>query len=67
MYTDGITESRDPRGTHYGDVAFHAMIRECIGLSAGEFTRCVMERVQRFVGRDRSQQDDLTLPVIDIR
>lgn len=67
MYTDGITESRDPRGTHYGDEAFHAMIRESIGLSAGEFTRCVMERVQRFVGRARSQQDDLTLLVIDIR
>lgn len=67
MYTDGITESSNSYGVHFGDEAFHSMIRESAGLSVESFSRLVIETVNNFVGEERSQQDDLTLLVIDIR
>jgi len=63
LYTDGITEARNPAGELFGDTR----LRECVlagnGMSADRMTAQIVNHVEAFAGAV-PQSDDLTLLVV---
>lgn len=68
LYTDGITEARDPAGELYGEERLQTAIRQGDSLSAEELCREIMAELGRWVGdpADPNPEDDITLVVVDI-
>ncbi len=68
LFTDGVLECRDPDRTIFGEDRFHGLIREGQDLSPDKFIDHVMEAVASWTGmsRQESQEDDITMIVIDV-
>jgi len=62
MYTDGITEMRNPEKDEYGLQRVRQMLIENHNMSAEEFTDFLVEDVDRF-RNGASQHDDMTMLV----
>ncbi|QFZ92324.2 GAF domain-containing SpoIIE family protein phosphatase [Synechococcus elongatus] len=65
-YTDGLTDASDPRGNRFDEenvaIAFRDACRR--RLSADALLADLFNRVQRFIGPDRHNEDDMTLVVL---
>lgn len=62
LYTDGITETRDPGGAFFGDDRLAAAIAAHCGGRAEDLSGAVMAAVEAFRGT-AEPYDDLTLVV----
>jgi len=62
MYTDGVTEARDPEGRMFEHEALEACIAEGAGDAAESLRDRILARVLAHAG-DGLQADDLTLVV----
>lgn len=63
LYTDGITEMRNPEKDEYGLARVRKMLIEHHDMSAEEFTSFLVEDVDRF-RNGASQHDDMTMLVL---
>ncbi|MEO5337804.1 MAG: SpoIIE family protein phosphatase [Magnetospirillum sp. WYHS-4] len=61
--TDGIWESRNPRGEMFGKDALKSVIRKHAHLSADQICDAIARTLRSF-RQDRAQEDDVTLVVI---
>ena len=62
LYTDGITDTRDPTGAFYGEARLVALLQGLAGASADDVRRAVLADVRAFRG-PADMYDDLTLLV----
>ena len=60
LYTDGVTEARNPEGDEFGEQRLFETIRAAGDCSASETVDDVLEAVQRFA-KGTIQHDDITL------
>lgn len=65
LYTDGITESFDPRGDMFGEPRLVEALRRHRGLPAESLMQAIVGEVQRFSPQE--QHDDITLIVAKAR
>ncbi|MBD3170666.1 MAG: SpoIIE family protein phosphatase [candidate division Zixibacteria bacterium] len=63
VYTDGITESRDPDGNQFGERRLVEFIKENSGMHPREFVKKLENELSKFTGH-RELEDDITLVVI---
>jgi sigma-B regulation protein RsbU (phosphoserine phosphatase) len=64
LYTDGITDARDPDRRFYGEERLRSVIRSACGLAAADIVRALTDDVHAFRG-DADPFDDLTLLVAE--
>lgn len=64
--TDGIWESRDPRGRMFGRTALKQVIRANAGASARDLVAAVIGAVEGFRGPGAKSEDDITLVVVKV-
>jgi serine phosphatase RsbU (regulator of sigma subunit) len=62
LYTDGVTDTRDPTGAFYGEARLVALLATLSGASADDVRRAVLDDVRAFRG-PANVYDDLTLLV----
>ena len=65
LYTDGITDSENPRGESWGQERFETLLQACCDCTPKQIVARVLEQVLAFV-EDRSQQDDMPLVVVGV-
>jgi sigma-B regulation protein RsbU (phosphoserine phosphatase) len=66
LYTDGVSEARNPAGEFYGEEGLMAALRRADpGLSARELTELLRGEIQAFSGGGELE-DDMTLVVVRI-
>ena len=65
LYTDGVVEAMNDRGTLYGFERFMASIEAGRGLSANALLEKLIDDVSRYVG-DAEPHDDLTIVVVQV-
>ena len=63
LYSDGITESRDPAGAEFEEEGLLETVFACRSLPVGEIERRVVSAVETFTG-EAEQADDITLTLI---
>lgn len=63
LYTDGITDAQDARGTFFGAARLLACAKDKVGRSAREFVDAIMADVYAFVA-DAPRRDDIALVVL---
>ncbi len=63
LYTDGITEARDPDGRMFGEEHLLEVAQRAQGCSGREIQEALLEEVHRFV-HDAARVDDITLMVV---
>ncbi len=63
LYSDGITEARDPGGSMFGEERLLQVAQRAQGCSAREIQHAVLDEVHRFVGA-APNLDDITLMVV---
>ncbi len=61
LYTDGITEARNPAGEEFGELRLVETLQNFCHLPVESLLRAVVREVQQFTGGE--QQDDITLVV----
>ena len=66
LYTDGVTETENAAGEPFGDRQLEGLIRSNGLHSACEFSRQVLSALQNWRPAAASQQDDMTLIVVDV-
>ena len=65
-YTDGITESQNPRGDFWGQEQLETLLRACRDCTPAQIVGHVLEEVLDFT-EDRSQRDDKALVVVAVK
>jgi CHASE2 domain-containing sensor protein len=65
LYTDGVVEAMNDKGTLYGFERFMAAIEAGRGLNANALLEKLMNDVSRYVG-DAEPHDDLTIVVVQV-
>ena len=63
LYTDGITEARDPDGIMFGEERLLEVAQRAQGCSAWEIQEALLDEIHAFVG-DAPRLDDITLMVL---
>jgi len=66
LYTDGVTESENEAAEQFGERRLEQVVREGQELAADECLRRIFEELQRWRPETMTQQDDITLIVIDV-
>ncbi len=66
LYTDGLTEARDPERRFYGEDRLLETLNSVCGMAAEEIKRTIVDDVHRFRGAAEAH-DDLTLLVLERR
>jgi serine phosphatase RsbU (regulator of sigma subunit) len=61
LFTDGVTEARNPRDGFYGDERLHARLRADSGATAHEIADRLASEVVAF--QDGSPRDDIAIVV----
>ena len=62
LYTDGVTEARNPEGEEFGELRLERAVRQCADRSAEDGLRVLMEEIEAF-GAGAAQHDDITVIV----
>jgi sigma-B regulation protein RsbU (phosphoserine phosphatase) len=65
LYTDGVIESQNATGEFFGDNRLEEVIRASPSCSPSELTDRLLAEIQQWRPASVSQQDDITLVVID--
>jgi sigma-B regulation protein RsbU (phosphoserine phosphatase) len=63
IYTDGVTEARNPAGEEFGLERLTNAVKKCWNVSAEEMMRRIEDELKLFCG-DTPQHDDSTLVVV---
>jgi sigma-B regulation protein RsbU (phosphoserine phosphatase) len=66
LYTDGLIEPENAVGQAFGDARLEALVRERHASPAEEFCGRLLDELQVWQVKPDSQQDDITLVVIDV-
>jgi phosphoserine phosphatase RsbU/P len=66
LYTDGVTEPENAAGDSFGDFRLEHALRENESLPAAGLSDRLLSEVSRWQPASISQQDDITLLVIDV-
>ncbi len=66
LYTDGIIEPENASGDAFGDHQLEAIVRRNASRSPADLSREILTGVRRWQPESVSQQDDITLIVIDV-
>ncbi|HYR78588.1 MAG TPA: SpoIIE family protein phosphatase [Candidatus Dormibacteraeota bacterium] len=66
VYTDGVTEARNPAGVEFGEERLRSILIESVRLAAHESAKKVIARVLEWQGL-AAQHDDITLIVVKVK
>jgi len=66
LYTDGVTEPENARGDSFGNVRLEQVIRENQSRPPSELSDKLLAEIRHWQPASVSQQDDITLLVIDV-
>ena len=66
LYTDGVTETENAAGEAFGDQQLERVVRSNRSQPASELSRQVLSELQKWRPVAVSQQDDITLIVVDV-
>ncbi|MGA2435217.1 MAG: PP2C family protein-serine/threonine phosphatase [Bryobacteraceae bacterium] len=66
LYTDGITEPENAAGEAFGDWQLERVVRENRLQPASELSRQLLSEIRKWRPASVSQQDDITLIIVDI-
>ena len=67
LYTDGVTESENAHGDFFGDIRLEQVVRDNQWRPPSELSDQLLSEIRRWQPASVSQQDDITLIVIDVR
>lgn len=65
-YTDGITESENPRGEFWGQKRFECLLCSCRDRTPKQIIRCILDEISAF-SKGHPQRDDITLVVARVK
>jgi serine phosphatase RsbU (regulator of sigma subunit) len=66
LYTDGLTEAEGRHGDSFGDIKLEQVIRENQFRPPSELSDELFFEMRRFQPASVTQQDDITLIIIDV-
>ncbi len=66
LYTDGVTEPENAKGDSFGDKMLEDVVRTNQSCPPSELSDRLLSEIRQWQPASRSQQDDITLLVIDI-
>jgi sigma-B regulation protein RsbU (phosphoserine phosphatase) len=66
VYTDGVVEATDKKGSFFGDERFHATIARHATKSCAELGGSILEEMIRWSGTPSGFDDDVTLIVVEV-
>jgi len=66
LYTDGATEPENAKGQMFGDHKLEAVLRDVQSRPPSEVSTCLLREIGSWQPSQTSQQDDITLIVIDV-
>ena len=66
IYTDGLTEPENARGESFGDRRLEQVVGENRSQTASELTTQLFSELRKWQPASTSQQDDITLIVVDV-
>jgi sigma-B regulation protein RsbU (phosphoserine phosphatase) len=66
LYTDGLVEAENAAGEAFGDRQLQEMIAANASLPATELSAQILEKLGQWQSQSGTQQDDVTLIVIDV-
>ena len=66
LYTDGVTEPENTNGDSFGDKRLEHVVRSSQSRSPSELSDRLLSEIRQWQPASRSQQDDITLIVIDV-
>jgi phosphoserine phosphatase RsbU/P len=66
LYTDGVVEPENVAGESFGDYRLEQIVRDNQSRPASELSDRLLAEVQAWQPASKSQQDDITLVVIDV-
>jgi len=66
LYTDGVTETENAADEAFGDLQLERVVRNNRLQPASELSRRVLSNLQGWRPAAASQQDDITLIVVDV-
>ncbi len=66
IYTDGLIEPENTRGESFGDRRLEQVVRDNRSLPASELTQQLLSELPKWQPPTTSQQDDITLIVVDV-
>jgi len=66
LYTDGVTEPQNANGNSFGDTELEQVVRANQGRSPAELSNEVLSAIRHWQPPSITQQDDITLIVIDV-
>lgn len=66
LYTDGVTEPENAQGDSFGDIRLEQVVREHQGCPPSELSDELLGELRHWQPASVTQQDDITLIVIDV-
>jgi sigma-B regulation protein RsbU (phosphoserine phosphatase) len=66
LYTDGLVEASNATEQFFGEERVREALEQARELTAEQSATLLVDRVKRWTGTGRRQQDDLTLIVVDV-
>lgn len=66
LYTDGVVEPENALGDSFGDVRLEGVIRENQDRPPGELSEKLLSEIRNWQPVSASQEDDITLIVVDV-
>jgi phosphoserine phosphatase RsbU/P len=66
LYTDGVTEPENAKGEAFGDLRLEEVVRENRHRPPSELSDELLAELRRWQSTSITQQDDITLVVIDV-
>lgn len=66
LYTDGVIEAENAKGDYFGTCEFEQVVLKNQSLTPSELSNQILSEIQRWQPPSATQQDDITLVVIDV-
>jgi phosphoserine phosphatase RsbU/P len=66
LYTDGVIESENAKGEPFGGTKLEEVVLDCRMYAPSELTNKLLTEIRAWQPTSNSQQDDITLVVIDV-
>jgi sigma-B regulation protein RsbU (phosphoserine phosphatase) len=66
LYTDGVIDVENGRGEFFGDSKLEEVVRDNQSRSPGQLSEELLSQIDHWRPSSTSQQDDITLVVIDV-
>ncbi len=66
LYTDGVTEPENAHGDAFGDLRLEQVVRDHQGRPPSELSDELLAEIRRWQPASITQQDDITLIIIDV-